>query len=82
MVDLLHLYQSMIKSGVCPEQARMVLPQSMYTEYITTGSLAAFARAYLLRSKEDAQWEIRQLASQWDSIIRPLFPVSWSALVD
>lgn len=75
-------YQTLLSLGVAPEQARMVLPQSMYTEYYTTGSLSAFARAYKLRSQEDAQAEIRSLALRWDEIIRPLFPYSWSALVD
>jgi thymidylate synthase (FAD) len=75
-----YLYQDMIESGVAPEQARMVLPQSMYTSYYCTGSLAAFARAYNLRSQPDAQAEIRELADQWNKIISPLFPESWRAL--
>jgi len=74
-------YQSLLDNGVAPEQARMVLPQSMYTEYVVTGSLAAFARAYKLRSEENAQKEIQDLAVKWDEIIRPLFPRSWEALV-
>lgn len=78
----LELYTSMIDNGVCPEQARMVLPQSMMTSYYVTGSLMAFARAYKLRADSHAQKEIRDLAAQWDQIIRPLFPVSWSALCD
>lgn len=77
-----HLYKDMVKSGIAPEQARMVLPQSMYTEYFCTGSLAAWARAYKLRSDEHAQKEIQDLAVMWDQILRPLFPVSWSALCD
>jgi len=78
--DAQRLYESMIKAGVAPEQARMVLPQSMYTSYYVTGSLYAYARAYNLRSTPDAQAEIQELASHWDKIIRPLFPVSWEAL--
>ena len=74
------LYKDLIGKGVCPEQARMVLPQSMYTSYYVTGSLAAWARAYTLRSQPDAQQEIQALAAQWNSIIEPLFPVSWKAL--
>lgn len=74
------LYKDLIGKGVCPEQARMVLPQSMYTSYYVTGSLAAWARAYTLRSQPDAQQEIQELAAQWNSIIEPLFPVSWKAL--
>jgi len=76
------VYKQMLKAGVAPEQARMVLPQSMYTEYFSTGSLAAYARAYKLRSDSHSQVEIQHLAAEWDRIIRPLFPVSWSALVD
>jgi thymidylate synthase (FAD) len=82
LVDTIDCYDRMLDAGVCPEQARMVLPQSMYTEYVCTGSLAAFARAYNLRSDPHAQKEIQDLASQWDTIIRPLFPHSWSALTD
>jgi len=75
-------YEEMIEGGVAPEQARMVLPQSMYTSYYVTGSLFAFARAYLLRKDSDAQVEIQELAHQWDRLISPLFPVSWSALTE
>lgn len=73
-------YNKLIEAGVAPEQARMVFPQSMYTSYYVTGSLAAWARAYTLRSQPDAQQEIQDLAAQWNSIIEPLFPVSWKAL--
>lgn len=73
-------YETMIKAGVAPEQARMVLPQSMYTSYYVTGSLYAFARAYRLRSDPHAQKEIQELATMWNEIIAPLYPVSWGAL--
>lgn len=72
-----NVYYSLIQGGVAPEQARMVLPQSMYTSYYVTGSLAAFARAYRQRIDSHAQLEIQELAKQWDDIIKPLFPVSW-----
>lgn len=78
----LHLYNDMIEKGVAPEQARMVLPQSMMTSYYVTGSLAAFARAYKQRIDPHAQKEIQDLAVQWDKCIRPLFPKSWEALVE
>jgi thymidylate synthase (FAD) len=76
----MNAYRNMLARGVCPEQARMVLPQSMMTSYYVTGSLAAFARAYKLRIDPHAQVEIQVLAKEWDRIIRPLFPVSWEAL--
>jgi len=68
--------------NVAPEQARMVLPQSMYTSYYITGSLAAFARMVKQRSDPHAQVEIQELASMVDKIVRPLYPISWEALVD
>jgi thymidylate synthase (FAD) len=73
-------YNSLIDNGVAPEQARMFLPQGMMTSYYVTGSLSAFARAYLLRIDPHSQQEIQELAKQWDAIIKPLFPVSWEAL--
>jgi thymidylate synthase (FAD) len=76
------LYEQMISEGVAPEQARMCLPQSMYTEYYVTGSLAAYARAYIQRIHDGAQKEIQELAMKWDQIISPLFPVSWKCLVE
>jgi len=75
------LYNELLDAGVCAEQARMVLPQGMMTEYYVTGSLAAWARAYKLRVEETAQEEIRSLAEEWDKIIRPIFPVSWKYLI-
>ena len=73
-------YNEMIADGVAPEQARMLLPQSMMTEYYVTGSLYAWANAYLQRADGHAQKEIQELAAQWDEIIAPLYPVSWAAL--
>lgn len=74
------LYKELIALEVSPEMARMVLPQSMYTSYYVTGSLAAFARAYNLRSSPDSQLEIQYLAKKWANIIGNLYPISWEAL--
>ena len=78
------LYEGMVKSGVAPEQARMVLPQSMYTSYYTTGSLPAWARAYKLRVDTNAQKEIQELAAQWNKVISsiPELKYSWNALIE
>ena len=77
-----NLYDTLLDAGVAPEQARMVLPQSMFTSYYVTGSLAAWGRAYKLRSDPHAQLEIQQLAKQWDDIISniPEMKYSWQAL--
>lgn len=75
-------YNRLIVNGVAPEQARMVLPQAMYTEYYVTGSLAAWARAYKQRSDEHAQKEIQDLAKDWGDTISniPQLKHSWAAL--
>ena len=75
-------YHQLLDIGVAPEQARAILPQSMMTEWIETGSLAYWARFYSLRSSPDAQAEIRELAEKISDIVAPLFPISWKALTD
>ena len=66
--------------NICPEQARMVLPQSMMTEWYWSGTLMAFARVCNLRCKPDAQLETRMVSDQIDKIGAEEFPVSWKAL--
>jgi len=74
-------YTMLLGYGVCPEQARMVLPQSMMTEFIETGSLAAYARLVRLRTSPDAQQEIREVAQTVSRALEQAFPVSWAALL-
>jgi thymidylate synthase (FAD) len=76
----LSLYKELMRHGVCPEQARAVLPQSMMTEFIETGSLAAYARLYKLRTDPTAQREIQELAKQVGELLSEKFPISWNAL--
>ena len=75
-------YEHLLKLGVAPEQARMVLPQSMMTEWYWSGTLYAFARVCNLRCKNDVQLETRIIANQIDEQARKLFPISWKALRD
>ena len=76
------LYQQLIKANVCPEQARMVLPQSMNTQWIWTGNVASIARICSLRCKPDTQKETRDVANLMSDIMLEHFPVSWEALCD
>ena len=72
------LYQNMIESGVAPEQARMVLPQSMMTEWYWTGSLAAFARVVKQRISSDAQLECQLIAQKIDQLVANTDEISYS----
>jgi len=78
----LALYKQLLDEGVCPEQARMILPQSMMTEWYWSGSLDAFADMCNLRCAFDTQPETRFVATQISDRMRRLFPVSWAALVE
>jgi len=73
-------YEYLLDLGVCPEQARMVLPQSMMTEWYWSGSLDAFADMCNLRCKPDTQAETRFVAGAISEEMEKLFPVSWEAL--
>ena len=78
----IRVYEGLLHAGVCPEQARMVLPQSMYTEWYWTGSLAAWARVCKLRLDPHTQKETQEVAKQIAHIVEGIFPVSWKALLN
>jgi len=76
----LETYNYLLEQGVAPEQARMVLPQSMMTEWYWSGTLYAFAKMCGLRLKEDTQAETRIVAEKIEDVMAKLYPVSWEAL--
>lgn len=76
------LYSLLIKEGVAPEQARMVLPQNMMTEFIWTGSLAAFARVCKLRLDPHTQLETQDVARKIGTILESLYPCGYKALME
>jgi len=78
--EALDLYSKLLLKNVAPEQARMLLPQSMYTEWYWTGSLFAFSRVYKLRTSDDAQMETRELVKSMGYQIKKFFPISWKYL--
>ena len=73
-------YERMMANGICPEQARMILPQSMMTEWYWSGTLMAFARVCNLRCKPDAQLETRMITDQIDELSSVVAPISWKEL--
>ena len=80
-MSAIYAYETLLEANVAPEMARAVLPQSMYTEFIETGSLAAYARLCGLRLDPSAQKEIQEFASALNELIKDRFPVSWAALI-
>ena len=80
MESCLILYNTMIQKGVAPEQARMVLPQSMMTEWYWSGTVYAFARVCNLRCKPDTQKETQDVANMIDKLADEAFPYCWKYL--
>ena len=78
--NIVETYNDMLKGGVAPELARMILPQSMYVTAVWTGSLLSFYQMYKLRSEAHAQKEARDFAEMVKEVIQPLYPESWKAL--
>jgi len=74
-------YKYLLAKGVAPEQARMVLPQSMMTEWYWSGTVFAFAKMCGLRMQQDTQQESREVAMQVDEYMEKLYPESWKALM-
>ena len=82
--DALKLYNRMLKdcNEIAPEQARMVLPLNTHTEWIWSGSLAAWARVCKLRLDPHAQKETAEVAKLINYHMSGLFPISWAALTN
>ena len=81
-IEALKQYKYLLNTGVCEEQARAILPLSHMTEWYWSGSLDAFADMCRLRCKNDTQYETRIVADQINTILQPLFPVAWEALLN
>ena len=77
----LEAYKMLLLSDVAPEQARMLLPQSMYTEWYWTGSLLAFSRICNVNLLLNAQEETRDVTQEIATLIKPHFPISWEHLM-
>ena len=78
----LETYNDMIEDGVAPEMARMVLQQSLMTDWYFIGSLDAFADMVRLRIQEDSQYESRIVAGQVYQLMKGVFPVAAPLLVE
>lgn len=66
------LYDDMVAAGVAKEQCRMILPLCLETQFVWTGSLAAFVHLWRLRLKPDTQKETRDLAAMMLERVRSI----------
>lgn len=77
----INTYMEMVEDGVCPEQARFILPQGVMVNWIWTGNLYSFANFYKKRTDPHAQVEVQEVAKLVGEVVESLFPLSWKALV-
>lgn len=80
--NCLYMYEILMEGDVCAEQARMVLPQNMMTEWIWSGTLGAFCDMLVLRLDPHTQYESRIVAQKIKELIEPVFPVSLKARLE
>jgi len=73
-------YNRLLKAGAAPEQARAILPQSMYTTIVWTGSLLSWFHLWDQRTESHAQKETQEYAWKIGKIMNEIFPISWRAL--
>lgn len=81
-IDSMHFaiqrYLELLDLGVCKEQARTVLPLSLYTECYWTVSLQAMMHFLTLREDSHSQLEIQEYAKAIRELSTPHFPISLS----
>ena len=64
------LYKELCAAGIAKEQARIILPLALETQFIWTGSLLAFLHFWSLRLKPDTQQETREIANQMLQLVK------------
>lgn len=80
--DSIRLYNQLVEKGVARDQARMVLPQNLYTTYWATGSLHNWINSFIAkRDHPDAQWEIKLLAREISRQIQSIWPLAHANFV-
>ena len=75
-------YQDILGKGIAKEQARMILPQNLYTRFYATASLHNIMHFVTLRSDPHAQYEIRVFSDAISEEMKKLFPISWAAYLE
>lgn len=78
----LSVYKEMLEAKVAPEQARMVLPQNMYINWVWTGTLLAWVHMVKQRTAPDTQRETQHFAQLVKAHLEKLYPVSMQALME
>lgn len=76
--DAVEYYTGLLEQGLAPEEARIFLPHNLMTEWIWTGSLAAFARVCRERLAASAQGATREVAALIDRELSDSYRDEWA----
>ena len=79
--QMYEIYKQLIEIGICREQARMILPQNMYTEFYVTMSLRNWFHFLKLRLDKSAQYEIRVYAEAIFEMLQKITPIATNIFI-
>ena len=74
-------YAKLLELGVAREQARLVLPTSMYTEIYWTINLRSLMNFLNLRADSHAQFEMQEYACAIARLFERLYPLTYNAFI-
>lgn len=77
-----NLYEELLKEGVAREQARMVLPLNIYTDFVWTVNARSLMNFLALRRAENAQKEIREYTPALEQFFEQEMPITYRAWRD
>ena len=72
-------YKDLLRDGVAKEQARIILPLSMYSQFYFTVNARSLMNFLSLRAADDAMWEIRQYAIGMKEMFKEVLPMTYNA---
>lgn len=75
-------YEDLLRDGVAKEQARLVLPVGIMTEFVWTVNARSLMNFLSLRLAPNAMKEIRDLAEEVDILFNDVAPVTQQAFED
>lgn len=75
-------YNQLLEAGVCREQARGILPQTLYTEFYMSGNLLNWMKFLRLRLHPHAQPEAQAVAAAVKDMLCADFPFTMSVFFD
>lgn len=79
--NAMEAYHLALDNGVCREQARALLPQSMLTRFYMTGNLRSWWSFLTSRLKDDTQYETRVIAQKMKDHLDRLWPEAMGVLL-